>query len=204
MKSDYNCKVNADHVPTDEEYGSTFGKDRPGAYRLAILSQKNMKPIRFKPCGYVQNSNDKKYRLKWRTWPDPPIPTISRLLSRNCTEYLPACTWNNIWNRIRIRKTKYKPENTLTYTYFKNLPSVQSATITHYYTTHKADSSPFSPLSVLSADDKNPPSSFLIPKRARQEQTAPISTNRKLQAATSCTSILCQPDKYLPPARQTH
>lgn len=29
MKSDYNCKVNADHVPTDEEYGSTFGKDRP-------------------------------------------------------------------------------------------------------------------------------------------------------------------------------
>ena len=33
MKSDYNCKVNADHVPTDEEYGSTFGKDRPGCHK---------------------------------------------------------------------------------------------------------------------------------------------------------------------------
>lgn len=144
-----------------------------------------MKPIRFKPCGYVQNSNDKKYRLKWRTWPDPPIPTISRLLSRNCTKYLPACTWNNIWNRIRIRKTKYKPENTLTYTYFKNLPSVQSDTITHYYTIHKADSSPFSPLSVLSADDKNPPSSFLIPKRPdknRQPPYPPIANYKQQQA----------------------
>ena len=144
-----------------------------------------MKLIRFKPCGYVQNSNDKKYRLKWRTWPDPPIPTISRLLSRNCTEYLPACTWNNIWDRIRIRKTKYKPENTLTYTYFKNLPSVQSATITHYYTTHKADSSPFSPLSVLSADDKNSPSSFLIPKRPdknRQPPYPPIANYKQQQA----------------------
>ena len=34
MKSDYNCKVNADHVPTDEEYGSTFGKDRPGCHKI--------------------------------------------------------------------------------------------------------------------------------------------------------------------------
>ncbi|MCQ4897874.1 hypothetical protein POY41_07375 [Phocaeicola vulgatus] len=33
MKSDYNYKVNADHVPTDEEYGSTFGKDRLGCHK---------------------------------------------------------------------------------------------------------------------------------------------------------------------------
>ena len=131
-----------------------------------------MKPIRFKPCGYVQNSNDKKYRLKWRTWPDPPIPTISRLLSRNCTEYLPACTWNNIWDRIRIRKTKYKTENTLTYTYFTNLSSVHSVGITHYYTMHKADSSPFSLLSVLSADGK------IFPKLFPYFKTYPTGTDR--------------------------
>ena len=40
------------------------------------------------------------------------------------------------------------------------------------------------------------PSSFLTSKHIRQEQTDPISTNRKLQAATSCTSILYQPDEY--------
>ncbi|EFV64994.1 hypothetical protein M099_1675 [Phocaeicola vulgatus str. 3975 RP4] len=40
------------------------------------------------------------------------------------------------------------------------------------------------------------PNSFLTSKHIRQEQTDPISTNRKLQATTSCTSILCQPDEY--------
>ncbi|WP_289835236.1 hypothetical protein, partial [uncultured Phocaeicola sp.] len=58
------------------------------------------------------------------------------------------------------------------YTYFTNLSSVHSVGITHYYTMHKADSSPFSLLSVLSADGK------IFPKLFPYFKTYPTGTDR--------------------------
>ena len=89
-------------------------------------------------------------------------------------------------------------QNTLTYTYFTNLSSVHSAGITHYYTMHKADSSPFSRWKNISQA-----LSLLqnISDRNRQTPYPPIAHYKQQQAVqvsfTSLMNTLIPLDKFI-------
>lgn len=85
MKSGYNCEVDVDHVPMDEEYWSTFGKtDR----------------IVMRDYGYDQNSNDGEWMYEVRPATDMPALRMITLENQKCNTFLAYPVPDNDWFNI--------------------------------------------------------------------------------------------------------